>query len=120
MKAATEARLAERWEDAIALYGKAVKLKPDYVEGYWYQGTAYYTLDNHAQCRDTFRRVLRLAPKNGAAYAFLGLCEFGLREYDRSLQHLLQSRILGVGDTPELGEHGALSRGAADDPSGAV
>src|SRR5439155_9586169 len=32
-----------------------------------------------------------------------GLCEFGLKEYDRSLQHLLQSRALGVGDTKELG-----------------
>ena len=41
---------------------------------------------------------MRLAPKNGAAYAFLGLCEFGLKDYDRSLQHLLQSRELGVGD----------------------
>ncbi len=103
VKAATEARQAERWEDAITLYGQAVKLKPDYVEGYWYQGTAYYTLDNHTQCRESFRKVLRLAPKNGGAYAFLGLCEFGLKDYDRSLQHLLQSRILGVGDTPELG-----------------
>ena len=103
VKAATEARLAERWDDAIALYAQAVKLKPDYVEGFWYQGTAYYTLDNHTQCRDAFRSVLRLAPKNGAAYAFLGLCEFGLKEYDRSLQHLLQSRTLGVGDVPELG-----------------
>jgi tetratricopeptide (TPR) repeat protein len=46
---------------------------------------------------------VRLAPKNGGGYAFLGLCEFGLKDYDRSLQHLLQSRILGVGDTPELG-----------------
>ena len=46
---------------------------------------------------------MRLAPKNGAAFAFLGLCEFGLKEYDRALQHLLQSRILGVGDTGELG-----------------
>src|SRR5688572_130384 len=43
VKAATEARLAERWEEAIALYAKAVKLKPDYVEGHWYQGTAYYS-----------------------------------------------------------------------------
>src|SRR5437899_2815461 len=103
VKAATEARQAERWEDAIALYGKAVKLKPRYVEGYWYQGTAYYSLDNYTQCRDAFRQVLRLAPKNGAAFAFLGLCEFGLKDYDRSLQHLLQSRILGVGDTKELG-----------------
>ena len=102
VKTATEARQAERWEEAIDLYARAVKLKPQYVEGYWYQGTANYSLDNYSQGRDAFRKVLRLAPKNGAAYAFLGLCEFGLKEYDRSLQHLLQSRILGVGDTQDL------------------
>jgi tetratricopeptide (TPR) repeat protein len=102
VKEATAARLAERWEDAIELYSKAVRLRPRYVEGYWYQGTAYYSLEDYGRCRDTFRKVLRLAPKNGAAHAFLGLCEFGLKEYDRSLQHLLQSRILGVGDVPEL------------------
>jgi tetratricopeptide (TPR) repeat protein len=101
--AAAEARRTDRWEDAIALYAKAVKLKPTYVEGYWYQGTAYYTLEKFTECREQFRTVTRLAPKNGAAYAFLGLCEFGVKDYDRSLQHLLQSRILGVGDTPDLG-----------------
>jgi tetratricopeptide (TPR) repeat protein len=103
VEAATEARRAEQWQQSIDLYAKAVKLKPDYVEGYWYQGTAYYTLDDFTRCRGAFREVLKLAPKNGAANAFLGLCEFGLKEYDRSLQHLLQSRILGVGDVPELG-----------------
>jgi tetratricopeptide (TPR) repeat protein len=103
VKAATEAREAERWSEAIGLYSKALKLKPDYVEGYWYQGTAYYAQDDYTHCRDAFRQVLKLAPKNGAANAFLGLCEFGLKDYDRSLQHLLQSRLLGVGDVPELG-----------------
>jgi tetratricopeptide (TPR) repeat protein len=103
VKRATEARRAERWEEAIALYAQTVKLRPNYVEGYWYQGTAYYSLDKFTECRDRFRDVLRLAPKNGAAFAFLGLCEFGLKDYDRSLQHLLQSRILGVGDVAELG-----------------
>jgi tetratricopeptide (TPR) repeat protein len=103
LKAATEARQAERWQEAIGLYTKIVKLKPDYIEGHWYQGTAHYTLDDFPRCRDSFRRVVALAPKNGAAYAFLGLCEFGVKEYDRSLQHLLQSRILGVGDVPDLG-----------------
>jgi tetratricopeptide (TPR) repeat protein len=100
--AATEARRAEQWEDAIGLYAKAVKLKPDFVEGYWYQGTSYYSLDDFPHCGELFRRVVRLAPKNGAGYAFLGLCEFGQRDFDRSLQHLLQSQILGVGDTKEL------------------
>jgi tetratricopeptide (TPR) repeat protein len=103
VKAATESRQAERWEEAIELYGKALKLKPSYVEGYWYQGTAYYTLDDFTRCREMFRKVVRMAPKNGAAYAFLGLCEFGLKDYDRSLPHLLQSRVLGVGDTQDLG-----------------
>ena len=103
LAAATEARQAQRWEEAIELYGKVLKLKPAYVEGHWYQGTAYYSLDNFPQCREVFRKVVRLAPKNGAAYAFLGLCEFGVKDYDRSLEHLLQSRILGVGDTKELG-----------------
>ena len=101
--AANEARKAELWEEAIALYQKAVRLRPTYVEGYWYQGTSYYSLDKFNECREAFRTVTRLAPKNGAAYAFLGLCEFGVKDYDRSLQHLLQSRILGVGDTPDLG-----------------
>ena len=109
---ATEARQAERWEDAIDLYARIVKARPDYVEGHWYQGTAYYTIDRFAECRDAFRRVTRLAPKNGAAYAFLGLCEFGLKNYDRALEHLLRSRLLGVGDAPELGDvaryHAAL------------
>jgi tetratricopeptide (TPR) repeat protein len=78
-------------------------MKPSYVEGFWYQGTAYYSLDDYPHCRDAFADVIRLAPKNGAAYAFLGLCEFGLKEYDRSLQFLLMSRQLGVGDTQDLG-----------------
>ena len=100
---ATAARKAEKWEDAIALYAKTVKLRPKYVEGYWYQGTAYYTLQKFTECRDRFRQVVTLAPQNGAAFAFLGLCEYGTKEYDQSLRHLLQSRTLGVGDTGDLG-----------------
>lgn len=100
---AADARKAQHWDEAIALYARAVKLKPSYVEGYWYQGTAYYSLQKFAECRNNFREVTRLAPKNGAAYAFLGLCEFGLKEYDASLEHLLDSRDYGVGDTGDLG-----------------
>ena len=100
---AEEARKAEQWDDAIALYEKAIKLRPKYVEGYWYQGTAYYSLEKFPECRDKFREVTKLAPKNGAAFAFLGLCEYGVKDYDKALQHLLQSRIHGVGETGDLG-----------------
>jgi tetratricopeptide (TPR) repeat protein len=103
-KKATEARQAERWEQAIGLYQKLVKLNPDYVEGYWYQGTAYYSLDDFPNCRNAFQQLIRRAPKNGAAHAFLGLCEFAVKEYDRALQHLVESRNLGIGDVPDLGK----------------
>ena len=103
LKAATDARQAERWQEAIGLYAKIVKLKPDYVEGYWYQGTVVLHARRLPPLHGDFRKVVGLAPKNGAAFAFLGLCEFGIKEYDRALQHLLQSRILGVGDVPDLG-----------------
>ena len=98
VKAATAAREAEHWEDAVDLYSRIVKLRPDYAEGYWYQGTALYQLDRFQECRDSFRRVIRFSPKNGSAHAFLGLCEFGLKNYDRALEHLMQSRTLGVAD----------------------
>jgi len=109
---AAEARKAERWDEAVALYAKAVKLKPSYVEGYWYQGTAYYTLQKYPECRDRFRDVVKLSPKNGAAFAFLGLCEYGLKDYAASLPHLLQSRTLGVGDTGDLGNVARYHAGA--------
>lgn len=98
VKQATAARQAEHWEDAVDLYTRIVKLRPDYAEGYWYQGTALYQLDRFQECRDSFRKVIRFSPKNGSAYAFLGLCEFGLKSYDHALEHLMQSRLLGVAD----------------------
>ena len=103
VKAAEAARNAGQWQEAIDLYKKAVKLRPTYTEGIWYQGTAYYSLDQFRECREAFRSVTRATAKNGTAYAFLGLCEFGLKDYDRALQHLLQSRILGIGDKELVG-----------------
>jgi tetratricopeptide (TPR) repeat protein len=103
VKQADAARNAEQWDKAIELYGKAVKLKPSYTEGIWYQGVAYYSLDQFTECRDAFRRVTRAAPKNAPALAFLGLCEFGLRDYDRALQHLAGARALGIPDKELVG-----------------
>ncbi len=68
VKAATEARQAERWDEAIGLYAKALKLKPGYVEGHWYQGTAYYTLDDHTRVPRgvSQRRAARAEERRGA------------------------------------------------------
>ena len=107
VKQATAARQAEQWEEAAALFTKAVKLQAATTRrAIGIRGRPYYSLDKFAECKESFRRVTKLTPKNGAAFAFLGLCEFGLKEYDRALQHLMQSRY------PRRRRQGARERGA--------
>ena len=45
VKLADEARLAERLEEAISLYGEALKIKPKWPDGWWYVGAIFYQKD---------------------------------------------------------------------------
>jgi tetratricopeptide (TPR) repeat protein len=95
---ADEARVAGRIDEAVALYKRAVAQQPSWTAGYWFLGTIYYDTDRHGECRDAFTHVVQQEPEHGAAWAFLGLCEFKLREYAAALDHLSKARHLGVGD----------------------
>ena len=99
---ATAAREAGRLEDAIRLYEKALARRPSWAEGLWYLGTINYDLDRYAEAADAFRRLVALQPKNGPAWAFKGLCEFQLRNYERALDDLRRAGAFGFGDTGEL------------------
>jgi tetratricopeptide (TPR) repeat protein len=99
---ATNARTSGRLDEALALYGKAMKLNPSWTEGHWYVGTTSYELDRYAPARDAFRRVTQLSPENGAAWTFLGLCDFQLKNYEDALGSLLKGRAAGVGANKEL------------------
>jgi tetratricopeptide (TPR) repeat protein len=102
VKDAAAARDAGRIEESIALYAKAVRLRPSWVEGHWSLGTAFYELDKYPEAKDAFGRVVRLQPKNAAAYGFKGLCEFQLKAYDQALDDLTRAADLGVNDPPDL------------------
>jgi tetratricopeptide (TPR) repeat protein len=99
---AAEARQAEKLDDAIKLYQQAVKQKPNWLEGWWSLGTIYYQLDRYNEGRDAFKRLVAFAPKGGVGWAFLGLCEFQLKDYDNALAHLLRGRELGLGKDSEI------------------
>lgn len=73
---ASQARKANQLKRAIALYERAVKLKPRWAEGWWYLGTIYYDGDLYARGVDAFKNLVELDPTLGAAWAMLGLCEF--------------------------------------------
>ena len=99
---ADAAREGDRVEEAVALYRRALALRPQWGEGWWYLATLSYERDDCKEGARAFREAARLQPKAGAAWALLGLCEFRLGLYDEAFDHIQQGRRLGLGDNVEL------------------
>lgn len=102
VKLADEARLGERFEEAIPLYGKALNIRPKWPDGWWYVGAIFYQKDLYPQGRDAFQNLVALEPERGPAWAMLGLCLFQTGEYEGAAMSLRRARTLGVNDNSEL------------------
>ena len=102
VKLADDARLAERFDEAIGLYGQALKIKPKWPDGWWYVGAIFYQKDSYAEGRDAFQNLVALEPQRGPAWAMLGLCLFQTGDYERAAVTLQKGRSLGVNDNSEL------------------
>lgn len=100
--AAAKARDANRNEDAMGLYQKALKLNPRWGEGWWYLGTLYYEGDRYPECVTAFHNLAGLDAEYGAAWGMLGLCEFETRDYKESFIHLQKGRMKGLGDNRDF------------------
>jgi tetratricopeptide (TPR) repeat protein len=99
---AAEARDAKRPVDALALYRKALKLKPDWTEGLWEAGSIEYDRDQYKECSADFRRLATLEPDKPPGWSMAGLCEYHLRDYDAALKSLLRAQELGSPEPAEL------------------
>jgi tetratricopeptide (TPR) repeat protein len=102
VKLADDARLAERFDDAVSLYGKALNIKPKWPDGWWYVGAIFYQKDMYEQARDAFQNLVALEADRGPAWAMLGLCLYQTGEYERAAIALQRGRSLGVNDNSEL------------------
>lgn len=100
---ATQARESNRVQEAIALYRKALNLRPKWDEGWWYLATLLYDTDSYAEAIEPFKQAANLQPKAGAVWSMLGLCEFQIGSYDDAIEHLSRGRHLGLpADNPAL------------------
>src|SRR6266850_1878417 len=99
---ASAARDSDKLDEAVALYRKALGLRPQWAEGWWYLATLYYDRDNYMEAAQAFKQTAQIQQKAGAPWAMLGLCEFQLARYDEALSHIQQGRQLGLGDNLEL------------------
>jgi len=103
-KLAMEAWNDNRDENAIALFAKGLKMKPDWNEGLWYLGVLYYDRDRFSDARNLLRHYLAQNPKQGAGWAMVGICDYQLREYGRALEQLNHAVSLGLGARKQLAD----------------
>jgi predicted Zn-dependent protease len=99
---ADQARDSNNLENALALYRKALAIRPEWAEGWWSLGTIYYDRDAYADAARAFHRVLGLQPKHGSAWVMLGLCEFELKQDDFALRDIQRGKQLGILKDPQL------------------
>ncbi len=99
---AAAARDSNQLDQAIVLYKKALAIRPEWAEGWWSLGTIEYDRNNYRSAATAFRQLIPLAPKDGTAYAMLGLCEFELGQDDTALKHLEQAKTLNISSNEQL------------------
>src|ERR1700742_2599769 len=98
-----EAREAGRTDDALRNYSVAVKINPNWQEGWWSIGSLEYERDHYSEAASASRNLAILAPQASPAWTFLGLCEFELKDYSAALEHLLKGdQLSGTNDYPEI------------------
>jgi len=95
-KRAAEARDADRLDEAVALYTRALALQPRWAEGWWALATLQYDQDHYAKAALDFEKLLALQPENGTAHAMLGLCDFELGREQRALQQIQKGKNIGL------------------------
>lgn len=91
---ARQAYEADRPEEAAELYGRAVKLRPDWSQGWWALGMIEYERDRYPECRDALTRMVELDAAAAPGWALLGLCDFRTKQYEAAFQHLKKAHML--------------------------
>jgi len=101
-KSAAAARDANNVEVAVQNYQRAVAIRPDWQEGWWYLGTLQYDDNHYPEAIAALQKLVLLAPQIGPAWAFLGLSEFETKDYENALAHLERAQTIGTGDDADL------------------
>ncbi len=101
-KGAIAALNADKLDDAIPLFQKALALNPKWAEGWWSLGTSYYDQNRYAEASLAFEKVVALDPKHGTAHALLGLCLFQMGDDAGALKNIEESKEFGTDIDPQL------------------
>jgi tetratricopeptide (TPR) repeat protein len=91
---ATQAYEANHSAEALDLFARALKLRPEWAQGWWAIGMIEYQRDRYPECRDAITRMIALDSAAVPGLALLGLCEFRTKQYDAAFQHLKKAHMM--------------------------
>jgi tetratricopeptide (TPR) repeat protein len=83
---------------AIRLYLEALRIEPQWAEGWREVGVLLAQVKDYPRATVAFGNFLRLRPQDGGGWALRGLCEFELHRYRQALDDIQHGRELGVRD----------------------
>jgi tetratricopeptide (TPR) repeat protein len=100
---ARAAMQADRIPEAIGLYKRATKLRPNWSEGWWHLGTLLFDAGRFPDARDAFAHFVSVEREQpGPGFAMLGLSEFELKHYPEALAALERGTKLGLGSDADF------------------
>ncbi|NBC82252.1 MAG: tetratricopeptide repeat protein [Bacteroidetes bacterium] len=79
---------AQRFEDAIAQYSKAVELEPDYVDAYIERAQMYKRLGDYKSAVDDYERAITFDDNEEEFYYWAAEAHYQLGNYDKALVHV--------------------------------
>ena len=82
--------------EAPALYQRALKVKPDWKDGWWALGTLHYGRGQFAEATAAFEKLVALDKASAPAFAMLGLSQHNQAKYDAALESLAKAQRLNV------------------------
>jgi tetratricopeptide (TPR) repeat protein len=93
---ATAARNVDDIPRAVELYHQALKINPQWAEGWWLIGSVEYGAGNFGPAIEALTHYLEMSPNAAPALAMRGLCEFELPDYPKSLGDIQHALALGA------------------------
>ena len=99
---ATTAREQGKPDESIRYYQQALRIHPEWEEGWWYVGILQYDSNHFADALPAFAKVVELDPKLGPAWSFLGLCAFETKDYPTALTSLDRGHELATAQVEEI------------------
>jgi tetratricopeptide (TPR) repeat protein len=87
-------RVAQKYEEAIATFDKAIQNKPDYYEAWFEKGLTFESLKQTERALVCFNKALKISPNHDSAWICwygVGASQFSLKRYEEALESYKQS-----------------------------